>query len=160
MQRLYKLDVKLLLLIGIIFPVLFDVFVVYLESVFPNVFFNVDNYDPIELIKEKTYLLFSILLISPFIETAIQYVPVKLSIVCFSKYRYSSIISIIISAIFFACLHRSGLIYFVTLSFAGFIWASICFLLIKRDSHAYLYTTLIHAFYNLSILALDYYVYS
>lgn len=160
MKQLYKLDIKILLVIGIVLPILFAVLVVYLESVFPNVFSDADNYDPLELIREKTYLLFSILLIGPFIETTIQYVPVKISTILFSKYKYSSIISIILSAIFFACIHQSGLIYFVTLSFAGFIWSSICFLLIKRNTYAYLYTALIHASYNLSILGLDHYVYS
>lgn len=152
---LYKKGIAGLLLIGVIFPTIFSLLITILDLLYPNVLSSNDNYDPLSIIKENPLLLFSVIIISPVLETAIQYIPVK--IFSYSKYKYANSASIIISALIFALLHKWELLYFISLFFAGFIWASICFTLIRRKFYPYLYIAIIHALYNAIILSLDYF---
>lgn len=153
---LYKKGIVSLLLIGVIFPVLFSLIITILHLLFPNILSYNDDYDPLSLIKENPVLLIiSIIIIGPALETAIQYIPVKISSSS-SKYKYISR-SIIISALIFALLHRWGLLYFIPLFFAGFLWASIYFILIRRKFYPYLCVAVIHALYNTILLSLDYF---
>jgi len=152
---LYKKGIAGLLLIGVIFPTIFSLLITILDLLYPNVLSSNDDYDPLSIIKENPLLLFSVTIISPALETAIQYIPVK--IFSYSKYKYANSASIIISALIFALLHKWELLYFISLFFAGFIWASICFILIRRKFYPYLCVAVIHALYNTILLSLDYF---
>lgn len=154
---LYKKNITGLLFLGVIFPVLFSLIITILHLLFPDILSYNDDYDPLSLIKENPVLLIiSLIIIGPAFETAIQYIPVKISSSSSSKYKYISR-SIIISALIFALLHRWGILYFIPLFFAGFVWASICFILIRRKFYPYLCVAVIHALYNAIILSLDYF---
>ena len=154
---LYKKRISKLILIGVIFPVLVSLIICILSIYFPGIFLSGnDFYDPLSLIKENPWLLAEIVLLAPLLETPIQYIPLKISSFFFSKYTYISWITILTSGIFFGVLHRDGLLYLLSLSFAGIVWAFICFVLIRRKSYPYPRIVLIHCLYNSLILALDY----
>lgn len=163
MVRIYKYFYKLstlnLILIGIFIPVIFTSLIGILSVLFPNAFSFGDTEDLSIKAKESILMLLSAVVLAPLVETLIQYIPVKLSMLHFSQYKYASTIAIILSATVFALLHQFGLVYVIPLFFAGFIWAFLCFLFIRRKRGSYLKLTLIHCTYNASLLAIDSFFY-
>ncbi|MDR2915458.1 MAG: CPBP family intramembrane metalloprotease [Tannerella sp.] len=127
-----------------------------IQLYFPEILSFGDDYDPLSMIQERPVLLLSIIIVGPLIETLIQYIPVGIFSELFRACKYRFCISIIISALIFGLLHRSGLLYFVPLFIAGAIWAFLCLLFIRKKKKAYLLITIIHALYNAVLLVIDY----
>ena len=152
---LYKRRIDILILIGVLLPVVLSLLVFVIDLHLFGILSN-DDYDPISQIEENPFLLLALIIFGPLLETTIQYIPVKISCFALSKYKYANCLAIALSAIIFGILHHPGLLYFISLSFAGFVWASICFILIRRRFYPYPIVAAIHALYNTSILGLCY----
>ena len=155
---LLRTKIKNLFAIGILLPVLFSSMLVFMHHLFPNILVFPEGEDIMERIKQKPALIIGPLLIGPYIETLLQYVPVKISNHFFQKkFKYANLLAIIISAIIFGYLHEGfAFMIFVPLSFAGFVWALLCLVFMKRNYYPYLTIVVIHAGYNALLLALDY----
>ena len=161
-RKLYKFllrtKIKNLFVIGIVLPVFFSLMIVFLHLLFPDVLSFPEKDDIMQKIKQNPFLVVGPILIGPYLETLLQYVPVKISNHFFQKkFKYANLLAIIISAIIFGYLHEGfAFMIFVPLSFAGFVWALLCLVFMKRNYYPYLTIVVIHAGYNALLLALDY----
>lgn len=159
-KKIYSLNSFYLIILGIFSPLVISLILVYIDLHYTGLLSSpTDDYDPMQLIIDKPVLLIYALIIGPTIETTIQYVPVKIATFFFTKRKCLAIyLSIFLSALTLALLHKSELIYFLSLGFAGFIWSTLCLIFIRKKSFfAYLYIAFIHFCYNSIVLLIDYY---
>ena len=146
-----------LFLIGIFLPVLFSLIVALMNHLLPDIFTFPDGEDVSEKIRQNPRLLIIALLVAPFSETLLQYVPVKFaSTYKQKKYRYINFLAILLSAVVFGYIHDGfAFMIFIPLFFAGFVWATLCLVFIKREILPYISVAAIHAMYNAILLTLD-----
>lgn len=155
---LHRLKTKYLFTIGVFFPILLGLMVVFIAQLFPDIY-N-DEEDVTQKILQNPLNLLSALILAPAIETLIQYVPVKISDYYLSRRcKFANFIAIVLSAIVFASLHNQHFIFLIPLFFAGLTWATLCLVFIQQKINPYLSIALMHFGYNLIILSLDIAIY-
>lgn len=154
-RKLYSLNSFYLIILGISLPLVVNLSLVYIDLHFPDLLSpSTDDYNPMQLIIDNPLLIIPALIVGPIIETSIQYIPVKISTFFLNKGKY---LSLLLSTLTFALLHRHELIYFLALGFAGFIWSTLCLVFIKKKVFSpYLYVAFIHSCYNSVLLLIDY----
>ena len=145
----YKSSIVKLILIGIFLPLIFSFLLGLAIELLSN---EAGNTPDVEFLNKytKVSFVFMVILVAPLIETLInQYLPVKICHAVSRKHKYRNCcIVIILSSILFASLHTTSVAHFFVMLAAGFLWASSCFVLIRRKQRPLLYTAIIHAGYN------------
>lgn len=142
----YKKSLRWLMLAGGIIPLLTSTILAFSKDLF------VEEDISTNFLEEYSSFLFILCMVFliPFFETLIvQFLPLKLLNKYIKKHRYLyCIMAIWILALLFALLHPSELFYFFSAFFMGLVWGFLCFILIRKKQHPYIYTAFMHVIYN------------
>ena len=144
----YKLSVLRIILIGAFLPIILSSLV--------GIIYELLRKDIIEvwwLSENMTVIIVAGVIIAPLFETLFfQYLPLKICQKWFCRYRYGFCITIVLTSIIFAAMHKPEIWYFFGTLFAGLIWGFSCFVLMRKKRNPLLYTVLIHACYNCIVI--------
>jgi len=99
--------------------------------------------------------LFSVLIISPVIET---YFIQHLTITLLRKYVKNDLINLIVSAILFALIHNYSVGYMIKGFIAGLIYATEYLIIEKKNKHPIYWVIATHALFNLIASGLDFFL--
>jgi hypothetical protein len=146
---LYKLSVLKLLLFGIFLSLFIAGGMVALGIwISPKE----DDVDFLRTINFRYFVKATI--IAPLLETYIfQYLPLKIARYFFQENKYLYCITIVFFAGLFGLLHPNHFMFLF-----GLVLVLICFVLMRKKQHPFLYTALIHCVYNTVLVAIIFWI--
>lgn len=137
-----------IMLIGFFVPLAFNVTVVLVETAFlPDVLHGDRNDYSIDF-----YHLILAVLIAPVVETVVfQYAPAKFVNEFLRRKRYATCFVIVLVSAIFGLTHGASATYMTITFFYGIVWSLCCLIFLRKKQKPILYTSLIHATYNLTL---------
>lgn len=115
---------------------------------FPNEDTNPENFS-------ASFFFFAGVLIAPFLETwLVQYTIMEYGYKWTKKYWPGLLVSIIV----FSVLHHYSIPYMLKTFISGAVYSSVYFICMLRKWNGFLWTSLVHMFYNLTALIVNYFI--
>lgn len=125
----------------------------FISILFGYVLFPEQKDNPNDL-PDNIYFIASIL-VAPFLETwLVQYTIMEYGYKWTKKYWPGLLVSIIL----FSVLHHYSIAYMLKTLFSGTVYSSIYFICMLRKWNGFLWTSLVHMFYNLTALIVNYFI--